>query len=77
MNKTEIEIYMDFGVVFSYYVDNTSKAREHADAIIKTGYRHTPKGSEDLEWYPPCRIKKIKIIGGAESSQYQDKSRAT
>jgi len=72
-----IEIYMDFGTVFTYSVADLAKAREHADAIVKTGYRHTPKDSKDLEWFPPHRIVKVKIVGGGESTSYQDEPRAT
>lgn len=75
--KTLIAVYMDDGRVFEYKVDDSSKGREHASSIVKTGYRHTPKGSKDLEWYPPHRIDKVKVIGGAESSKYSDTVRAT
>jgi hypothetical protein len=34
-----INVYIDTGNVYHYEVDNEVKAREHADAIIKTGYR--------------------------------------
>lgn len=72
-----LSIYMDDGNVWEYEVANLAKAREHASAIIKTGYRHTPEDSEDLEWFPPHRIVKIKIPGGGESTAYRDTHRAT
>ena len=72
-----ISVYLDTGVVYEYDVDNPIKGREHAAAIIKGGYRHTLEGSSDLEWFPPHRIEKIKVIGGGESSQYADCARAT
>lgn len=76
MDNVKIEIYMDFGAVYTYYV-HPDKAREHADAILKGGYRHTPEGTNDLEWYPPHRIIKVKIENGGESTQYRDEVRAT
>lgn len=74
---TQVQVYLDFGVVHEYEVDNPIKGREHAAAIIETGYRHTPIGSPDLEWYPPHRIVKVKVKGGAESTKYRDSTRAT
>ena len=75
--KTIVAVYLDSGVVFEYEVVDAMKGREHAAAIIKSGYRHTPSGSIDLEWFPPHRIEKVKVIGGGESSLYQDRTRAT
>jgi len=57
-NKRVIEIYLDNGVIFSYEVDSPEKVREHASAIIKTGYRHND--GLIFEHYPPHRILKIK-----------------
>lgn len=74
---TEVSVYLDSGVVYGYSVSDPIKGREHAAAIIKTGYRHTPEGSDDLEWFPPHRIDKVKVIGGGESSAYKDRARAT
>lgn len=77
MQYTTLSIYMDDGRVFEYEVDSSEKGREHASKIISGGYRHTARGSVDLEWYPPHRIDKIKISGGGESTQYHDITRAT
>lgn len=74
MNK--ISVYLDTGVVYEYEVESAIKGREHAYEIISSGYRHTTN-SNDLEWFPPHRIKKVKVIGGGESSLYQDTSRST
>ena len=76
-NMTTVSIYMDDGRVFDYNVRSPFKGREHASKIVRYGYRHTPKGSDDLEWYPPYRIDKVKVSGGAESTQYRDVVRAT
>lgn len=75
--KVKVQVYLDDGRVAEYPVKSPISGREHASAIIKTGYRSTPVGSRDLEWYPPHRIVKVKVIGGGESSKYQDTWRAT
>ena len=74
---TKISVYINTGVVYEYDVDNPIKGREHASAIIKTGYRHTSENSEDLEWFPPHAIEKVKVSGAGESSKYKDRSRST
>lgn len=74
---SKISVYLDDGRVFDYEVSNPGKAREHVSAIIKTGYRHTPQGSEDLEWYPPHRIVKVKATGAGEGTSYKDTVRPT
>jgi hypothetical protein len=73
--KYEVQVYLDDGRVFFYEVADPMKGREHAAAIIATGYRHTD--GTDLEWYPPHRISKVKVTGACESSKYTDKVRAT
>lgn len=57
-NKFRIKIYLDDGRVFEYDVDSHDKVREHASAIIATGYRHND--GEIFEHYPPHRILKVK-----------------
>lgn len=76
-NRSRVEVYLDNGLVFEYHVDDPMKGREHAHAIVTTGYRHTPQGSNDLVWYPPHRISQVKVQGGGESTQYKDTARAT
>ena len=73
---SKVYVYLDCGIVCEYDVDNPMKGREHAAAIITTGYRSTT-GNGDLEWFPPHRILKVKVMGGAESSNYKDIHRAT
>ena len=75
MSKTTISVYLDDGRVFEYEADNPMKGREHASKIVATGYR--PTEGKDLEWYPPPRIDKVKVVGGCESSKYRDRTRAT
>ncbi len=74
---TKISVYLDDGRVFEYSVSSPGRGREHASSIIKTGYRHTAIGDDALEWYPPHRIIKVKVGGGAESTKYRDSERAT
>ena len=73
----KVSVYLDTGVVCEYEVTTPEKGREHAAAIIKTGYRSTGHGESDLEWYPPHRIDKVKVSKAAESTKYRDKKRAT
>lgn len=73
---TKIQVYLVNGVVFEYEVASPTKGREHAHAIITTGYRHTAENSQDLEWYPPQAVLKVKVEGGGESA-YKDKARGT
>lgn len=76
-NDVKISIYLDIGVVREYCVDTAERGREHAAAIIKTGYRSTPKDSDDLTWWPPHSIVKVTVSGAGESTKYKDKARAT
>jgi hypothetical protein len=73
---SKVSVYIG-SLVFDYEVSDPMKGREHAEAIIKTGYRHTDQNSTDMEWFPPHRIDKVKVSGGAESTQYRDTTRAT
>ena len=72
----KISVYIDTGNVWEYEVDSPASAREHADAIVKTGYRSQQESSGPLTWWPPHRISKVKISDGGESN-YLDKQRAT
>ena len=64
-----IAVYLDDGRVFKYDIeDDVGKAREHAGAIVATGYRHVPATKDVLEWFPPHRIVKVKIVGKIETS---------
>lgn len=53
-----ISVYLDDGRIFEYDVKDESKAREHASAIVLTGYRHND--GVVFEHYPPHRILKVK-----------------
>lgn len=69
-----IKVYIDTGVVYEYEVGTHEAAREHADAIVKTGYRSC-NGTEITVW-PPHRVSKVKVIGDV-SSNYMDKVSGT
>lgn len=75
--KITLEVYLNTGIVFEYEVENNRSAREHASKIIKTGFRCTVEGEDDLTWYPPHVIEKVKIKNGAEGTNYKVKYRAT
>jgi hypothetical protein len=60
--KFTIQVYIDNGLVFAYDVPSAHKVREHAAAIIKSGYRHND-GKGEFEHYPPHRIEKVKCAG--------------
>ena len=72
--KYVLKIYLDDGRVFSYNVDHHGKVREHADAIVKTGYRHNDGCI--FEHYPPHRILKVKCDETIPTS-YEDKTSGT
>lgn len=73
----KIEVYLENGNVYWYEVNSTDRARDHVHEIIQNGYRHTEENSDILEWFPPHRILKVKIHGGAESTKYRDNFRPT
>lgn len=53
-----VQVYLDDGRVFEYRVSSAEKVREHASAIVATGYRHND--GVTFEHYPPHRILKVK-----------------
>jgi len=67
-----IEIYLDDGRVFGYELPSAEKIREHAHAIIQTGYRHND--GLVFEHYPPHRILKVKYYGQIETKYRDDVS---
>ena len=75
----KISVYIDTGNVFEYEVASEATAREHADAIIKTGYRSVQTDDPTtLTWWPPHRIAKVKVSLDAPSeTAYTDSVRAT
>lgn len=68
-----IQVYLDDGRVFEYKVENEEKVREHASAIIATGYRHND--GKVFEHYPPHRILKVK--SSEISTKYIDTVKGT
>lgn len=59
MRKVKIQVYVLGGNVFEYEVANISKAREHADRIINTGWRNIEEGV--MIYYPVHKIEKVKF----------------
>jgi len=74
--KRTVRVYVDNGVVYEYDVTSPEKGREHAAAIIATGYRHND-GKGEFEHYPPHRIDKVKIVGGPVPTLYPDRQTGT
>jgi hypothetical protein len=68
-----IAVYMDDGRVFEYETETAEKVREHASAIIASGYRHND--GKVFEHYPPHRILKVKA--GDIPTMYPDTVRGT
>ena len=75
----KISVYIDTGNVLEYEVATEATAREHADAIIKTGYRSVQADDPlTLTWWPPHRITKVKIkLDEPSATAYTDSVRAT
>jgi hypothetical protein len=75
----KISVYIDTGNVYEYEVVSEASAREHADAIIKTGYRSVQTDELTiLTWWPPHRIAKVKVaLDGPSATAYTDTPRAT
>lgn len=72
-----IKVYLDNGNVYEYKVPTAAKAREHADAIIKDGYRSCDNKQGILEHFPPRRIQKVKCVGKGVTTKYPDKVEGT
>lgn len=60
MSKIKISVYINTGVVFDYEVGSPASAREHAHAIVMTGYRHTTP--TEMTHFPPHAILKVKCV---------------
>ena len=71
-----VMVYLDNGTVYEYDVADQQAAREHSDAIVKGGYRHTDNEKGVMQQYPPHRIDKVKCTGGMTTS-YPDRVRGT
>lgn len=74
MSDYTIKTYLDDGRVFEYEVTGDGSAREHAAAIVATGYRHND--GEIFEHYPSHRILKVKVVGSIPT-QYPDRTSGT
>lgn len=65
----QVRVYIDDGRIFTYDVKSADKVREHADAIVKGGYRHND--GEVFEHYPPYRIVKVQCLQPIDTN-YKD-----
>lgn len=79
-----ISVYVDGngGSVYEYTIpaDPPEKAREHADQIIRWGYRHNGfnvDGDSVLVFIPPHRIFKVVVSGLDCPTTYPDTVRGT
>lgn len=70
-----ISVYLDDGRVYEYDVASAEKAREHAAAIVRDGYRHND--GTTFEHYPAHRIVKVKASGGEVPTKYLDRVTGT
>lgn len=70
----KLQVYLDDGRVFEYECGSAEKVREHAFAIVSSGYRHCVDGL--FEHYPPHRIMKVKAEGDI-STKFPDECRGT
>lgn len=70
----KINVYLTNGNVNVYEVPNEAKAREHADSIIRTGYRSVSEEEPNvLTYWPPHAILKVKIeLPEASRTRYFD-----
>lgn len=71
----KINVYIDDGRVFTYPVKTESSAREHASAIVTSGYRSVTDGC--FTYYPVHRVLKVTVTGGTISTKYPDTVRGT
>jgi hypothetical protein len=74
-----IRVYIDNGNVYEYDVGTEAAAREHADTIIRTGYRSVQSDNpKALTWWPPHRIVKVRVaLDEPSATSYTDRVSAT
>lgn len=72
--KFTVSTYLDDGRVFEYDVETEHRVREHAAAIVTSGYRHCEKDGT-FEHFPPHRILKVKSTG--MTTNYPNKIHST
>ena len=56
-DKIGIKVYLVDGRVMEYFVEDATKAREHAHRIINYGWRNITKGV--MEYYPVWQVLKV------------------
>ena len=72
---TTINIYLQDGRVFTYEVEDSVKAREHAHRIINYGWRNATNGI--MEYYPVHQVLKVtfKYPKDMMSVKYESKAK--
>lgn len=76
----KISVYLENGNVHEYDVGlGEAVAREHANAIIQTGYRSVTEDAPDIfTYWPPHQIKKVKVkLDENSTTKYFDNVRGT
>ena len=73
---TTINVYMQDGRVFSYDVEDSIKAREHAHRIITEGWRNVVNGV--MEYYPVHQLVKVtfKAPDDMMAKKYEGKAKS-
>lgn len=80
--KRTIRVYLDDGVTYEYDVTGknsdhaAARAREHASAIARDGYRHND-GEGEFVHFPAHRVEKVKVVGGPVPTEYLDRVKGT
>jgi len=69
----DVNVYMQDGRVFTYQVEDSIKAREHAHRIINYGWRNIV--NDVMEYYPIHQVIKVTFIapGDLLSTKYEAK----
>lgn len=78
VQEIKVSVYLSNGQVRYYFVRDSAKGREHADAIIRTGYRAVHKDNPgELTWWPPSAIVKVVLTGDGITTNYTDEVAGT
>lgn len=77
-DRVKVSVYLENGTVRFYYVKDVAQARDHASAIVRSGYRAVHKDVlNELTWWPPHKIEKVKISGALVQTNYTDEVEGT
>lgn len=72
---TTVNVYMQDGRVFSYEVEDSVNAPEHANRIVTNGWRNVTNGV--VEYYPVHQILKVTFASPDDmmSKKYEGKKK--